>query len=121
MSNIIGFLKTSNLKMIRIKLLTLYLLNVADAILTHFMLNTGYFCEINVLLVDIVTDTVSFLALKVIAPGLLIIVLCIRLHHATDRQLQQGNIPINIVLFFYSLVNLNHIICIIYLTIRLYI
>jgi len=119
MLKISSFLKTDNLKMIRIKLLALYLLNVADALLTHFMLSTGYFYEMNVLLTDIVTDAASFLGLKILVPGVLVLLLCVRLYHATDRQLQLGNIPINIVLFFYSLVNLNHMICIIYLSIRL--
>ncbi len=119
MLNIRSIIKTSSLKMIRMKLVALYLLNVSDALLTHFIMSTGYFCEMNVLLTEVVTNTAAFLALKILAPGVLVSLLCIRLSRATERQLKLGNIPINIALFLYILVNLNHASWIAYLIIAL--
>lgn len=119
MLSIIRIIKTSDVKMIRMKLIALYMLNVLDALLTHIMMSTGHFYEMNVLLAEIVINTAAFLGLKIFVPGVLVFLLCIRISSATERQLRLGNIPVNISLFLYILVDLNHALWMIYLIIAL--
>lgn len=95
--------------MIRLKLLVLYLLNVTDAILTYFLLKTGYFYEANFFLKNIAAHTPEFLSIKILVPGFLCILLSVRLRHATEKQIYLGNIPINIVMMIYILTNIFHI------------
>lgn len=46
----LSFLQAHSLKSIRVKLITIYMLNVSDALLTFWLIGTGYFFEANLLL-----------------------------------------------------------------------
>ena len=104
------FLRTYNLKAMRGKLLVLYALNVSDALLTYFLVSTGYFCEANVLLRGAVFHFGELLFIKILLPAALIAWLYFRIYHATERQLRIGNIAVNVVLLLYTFINILYLV-----------
>lgn len=106
----ITFIKAYNLDMIKKKLLILYLLNITDILFTLLLLRTGFFAEVNILMVDAVQSPLASFLLKVILPGILLYYLYRRICISDLSQLRATNIGVNISLFIYALVNLSHII-----------
>ncbi|NLP16635.1 MAG: hypothetical protein GX379_06335 [Clostridiales bacterium] len=106
----IAFIRAHNLINIRKKLIILYLLNVSDLIFTLALLQTGYFEEMNILMVNVVQNPVLSIILKVIFPAGMLYYLYNRICDSDIKQLKFANIGLLISLSLYSLVNLSHII-----------
>jgi hypothetical protein len=106
----ISFIKNNSLEIIKKKLLLLYLFNVTDIIFTVLLLQTGYFAEVNILMVSVVQNPIISILLKVILPALLLYHLYRQLIDADDEQLKVSNIAVNISLSVYTLVNISHLV-----------
>jgi hypothetical protein len=117
MSFIIGSLKNSDLNSIKLKLIILYLLNVSDIIFTIFLVNTGVFMEVNLIMAPLVyNNQVLSLLIKIVAPVFLLLCLFYRMRKgATGKQLFQANIIIIFSVIFYGIINVFHIVwCLMY-------
>lgn len=110
----IRFICSSDLKTIRKKLILLYLFNVSDIILTYFLLSTGFFEEVNILLLNIIDNTIVTLSAKVIFIFLLIKYISYRLQKANIRQLNICNKLIMLILSIYIIINFSHLFWILY-------
>ncbi|MFT5871677.1 MAG: hypothetical protein ACI8WT_000597 [Clostridium sp.] len=111
MSFIISLIKTSDLVLIRKKLITIYILNVTDIIFTIFLLATGMFIEINAVMAPLVNDRkLLSIIIKLVIPFVLLFIVSKRMKEATEKQLHQANIIINGCLILYVLINISHII-----------
>lgn len=97
------------------RMISLYLLNVTDIIFTLLLLRTGLFTEANGAMSGVVTNPIAGLAVKLILPALLLFYLFFRLKRASPKQLRISGWVINIVLVFYGLVNLSHVLWILLL------
>ena len=104
------FIKSYELITIRKKLIILYLLNVTDIIFTLALLQTGFFSEVNIFMVNAVESPIASFLLKVILPAVLLYYLYRRICQSDSSQLKVTNIGINISLSIYALVNLSHLI-----------
>lgn len=104
-----AFIRNYNLITIRKKLIILYVLNVTDIIFTVLLLQTGYFAEINILMVDAVQFPLVGILLKIILPAILLLYLYKRLCGDNNSYLRATNIGVNISLSLYALVNLSHL------------
>lgn len=111
------FIKTYDLENIKKKFIILYALNVSDIVLTLLLYSTGLFEEVNTLIAGMINSDLWLMAIKVILPGALLLFEYFRMQKATQDQLKKSNISINIILLFYTLVNLFHILWIILLPI----
>lgn len=103
------FLQTYNLKTIRFKLISLYVLNVSDALLTYLLIRTNYFIEVNFLLKRAMINIDELFLIKILLPAILISWLYLRIQQATVRELRLGNIAVNLVLLLYIFVNTLHL------------
>lgn len=99
--NIISTIKT--------KFIMIYILNFTDIIFTFLLLNTGVFYEANPLMHSVIENPMKSLILKGVAPGLLLLLIYIRMRKASEKQLVQGNLVINLCLIFYILINICHL------------
>jgi len=106
----IAFIKNYTLLVIKKKLLFLYILNVLDIIFTLALLSTGLYMEINALMAGEVQKPIEIFIIKAVLPAVLLIFIYIRMQKATDKQLKQSNIIINIAVCLYILINISHII-----------
>lgn len=106
----ITFLKTHNLINIRKKIVLLYLLNVSDLILTLALLETGFFKEMNIFMVNAVEYPFISIILKVIFPAGLLYYLYKRICLSDVSQLKAMNIGLLFSLILYSLVNISHLV-----------
>ncbi len=106
----IAFIKKYNIETIKKKFILLYLLNVTDIIFTLLLLQTGYFEEVNLLMVKAVQSPFISLLLKVVLPAVLLIYIYRSIRDADDTQLKVSNIAVNISLSIYSFVNLTHLV-----------
>lgn len=114
----IAFIKSYNLAAIKKKFLLLYFLNVSDIIFTLLLIRTGYFTEVNILMVKAVESPLASFVIKILFPALLLYYIYISIRDDADHtQLKASNIAINISLTIYSLVNLSHVIWVILLPI----
>lgn len=102
------FLQTYNLKTIRFKLISLYILNVSDALLTYLLIRTGCFIELNFLLKRAMVNIDELFLIKILLPVTLIAWLYLRIQQATVRELRLSNIAVNLVLLLYIFVNALH-------------
>lgn len=103
------FLHTYSLVNFRYKLLALYLLNVLDILLTLLLLNTGFFMEINPFMINIVDNSLKIILLKILLPAFLLFFLYKRINNASIKQLKTSHKLINIMLIFYTSINMSHI------------
>lgn len=112
MSFIIGLLKNSDLKSIKEKLIILYALNVTDCIFTILLVNTGMFMETNLIMAPLVyNNQLLSLIIKIAVPLLLFIWVYGRIKKsATREQLFKANIIITVILAFYGIINISHIV-----------
>lgn len=108
--NMITFIKDYKLDNIRKKLILLYILNVTDIIFTLTLLETGFFREINIFMVNAVQNPLISVILKILFPAGLLYYLYRSIRPSDNEQLRAANIGLLISLTIYSLVNLSHII-----------
>lgn len=104
----IAFIK--NAENLTAKLIAVCALNVTDIVLTIALLSTGAFSEGNPMMAQLMGSTPAALAVKLIAPALLTALLIFRLRGADSRQRRTANVLICVLLGFYALVNLSHIV-----------
>lgn len=109
-------LKPSKLLQFKHKLLFLYFLNVLDILFTLFLLETGMFMEINPVMIKIVGNISLSIIVKIIFPALLLLALYIRIQSASLRQIITSHKIINIILIFYTAINISHITCSLFFT-----
>lgn len=107
---LITFIKTYTLENIKRKLLILYLLNVTDICFTLLLLSTGLFMEANLLMERAVQSLSTSFILKIVLPATLLFYLYIRMKNASEKQLKQSNIVINIATAVYTIINIFHLI-----------
>lgn len=103
-------LRRCDLKAIKLKLTTIYILNISDIIFTLILIKTGLFIEGNFFMSQIIGNSSLVLAIKVIIVGALLAILYKRMETATNKQLAISNVFINSCMGFYILINLSHII-----------
>ena len=106
----IAFIKNYELHSIRKKMIILYVLNLTDITFTLLLLQTGFFTEVNILMVNAVKNPVAGILLKTILPAVLLYYLYKRICCIDTAQLKAANIGINISLALYVLVNLSHLV-----------
>lgn len=107
---LIAFIKNYTLETINQKLLVLYLLNIADICFTLLLLSTGSFIEANLLMAKAVQSLSASFILKIMLPATLLLYLYIRMKKASEKQLKQSNIILNIAIAVYTLINISHLI-----------
>jgi hypothetical protein len=101
------------------KLIAVYTLNVTDILLTLALLSTGAFREGNPVMIPLMGSAASALAVKLVLPGALLALLYLRLRGAAAVQLKNSNLLICVLLAFYTLINISHIVWIaIYLAVQ---
>ncbi len=91
------------------KIVFLYLLNVFDIIFTLMLLETSHFKEINILMQSIVTNNILSIFIKIILPAVIMLYILYLIEQCNIKKLIFCNIVISIAIIFYILVNLNHI------------
>ena len=99
---LIPFINNHTLENIKYKFLILYLLNVTDIIFTLSLLATGLFLEANILMAKAVESISASFILKIVLPAALLLCLYIRMKKASEKQLKQSNIIINVTTTAYS-------------------
>ncbi|MBU3189348.1 hypothetical protein KPL51_07225 [Clostridium bowmanii] len=104
------FIKTYTYENIKYKLLILYLLNVTDILFTVLLLSTGLFAEANFLMVKAIQSPSTSFILKIVLPAVLLLYIYIRMKNASELQLKQSNIILNIITGVYILINIFHLI-----------
>ena len=110
MVSIFDLLKRCDLKVVRQKLFATYILNITDILFTIYLLHTGAFIELNSFMNKIINSSSMVFLIKILLPGVLIFLLCLRLAKANIKQLYKANIIIDACLIFYIVINLSHII-----------
>lgn len=80
------YIRANDQKSIRGKLIALYALNVSDALLTYWLIGTGYFSEVNFLLKGVVLNFGELFLIKIAFPAALIAWLYFRIHSATEEK-----------------------------------
>ncbi len=116
----ITFIKDDSIGIMRKKLILLYLLNVSDILFTIFLLQTGYFKEVNVLMAAVVKNPAVSLMLKLVLPAFLLYYMYRQHLAAEEDQRKASNIAVNISLSIYSFVNITHLIWLALLPFLLY-
>lgn len=106
----INFIKCYTIKNLKFKLLILYSLNITDILLTFLLLNTGFYKEVNIIMVKVVQSSFASFILKVILPAILLFYILIRLRKASAIQLRQSNTILNIIITFYTIINIFHLV-----------
>ena len=104
------FIKTYTFENIKYKLLLLYLLNVTDILFTHLLLSTGLFMEANFLMVKAVQNISSSFMLKIVLPAVLLLYIYLRMKKASETQLKQSNLILNIITGVYIIINISHLV-----------
>lgn len=117
---LITFIKAHSLINIRKKIKILYLLNVSDILFTLALLETGFFREMNIFMINAVENPIISIILKIIFPALLLYFLYKRICISDGEQLRATNIGLLISLALYTLVNLSHIIWVVLLPVLWY-
>lgn len=105
-----GYIKNCTLGNLKNKLIILYLLNVTDLILTMFLLETGYFKELNIFMIKKLESIDASILYKVLLPGILLTVLYLRMKRATKKQLMRSNFLLNGIAMIYGFINISHLI-----------
>lgn len=105
------FIKAYTFENIKYKLLILYLLNVTDILFTLLLVSTGLFIEANFLMVNAVQSLSASFILKILLPAVLLLYIYIRMKKASETQLKQSNIILNIITGVYIIINIFHLIC----------
>jgi hypothetical protein len=106
----ITFIKAHSLINIRKKLIILYILNVSDLIFTLALLETGFFRELNIFMVNAVQNPIISIVLKIVFPAALLYFLYRRISLSDSEQLRATNVGLLMSLTLYALVNISHIV-----------
>jgi hypothetical protein len=106
----ISFMRSCSLRSIASKLLLLYFLNGLDIVFTLLLLRTGLYREANPFMSAVVQSPIDSLVLKLLVPALLLAYIFFRIKNATARQLKLSNYILGVIIAFYCLVNLSHIV-----------
>jgi hypothetical protein len=106
--------KNKYLHNIKIKFILVYILNCSDFVTTKVLLNTGAFYEGNILMRNIITDNLLSVLIKLLLPCFLFLIIYLRMRAASDKQLKYSAIAINVCLIYYILINLTHLIWILF-------
>ena len=106
----ITFIKDNSIEIMRKKLVLLYALNVSDILFTLFLLQTGYFKEVNILMVGAMKNPAVSLMLKIILPAILLYYMYRQHLTAEEEQRKASNVAVNISLSIYSFVNITHLV-----------
>ncbi len=106
----ITFIKSNSLEIMRKKLVLLYALNISDILFTLFLLQTGYFKEVNILMAGAVKNPAVSLMLKIIIPALLLYYMYRQQLSAEEEQRKASNVAVNISLSIYCFVNITHLV-----------
>lgn len=109
-----AFIKDYNFVAIKKKLILLYILNVSDIIFTFILLKTNLFEEQNIIMINAVQNLLTSILLKVVLPALLLFYLYLRIQKANNTQLKKSNVLINIAVSFYALIDISHLVWIIF-------
>lgn len=107
---LIVFMKNHSLENIKHKLLLLYLFNVTDIVFTLLLLATGYYMEANLLMAKAVQNLFVSFMLKVLLPAVLLFYIYIRIKTASEKQLKQSNILLNMATIVYAIINISHLV-----------
>ena len=67
--------------------------------------------EANTLMVKAVQSLSASFILKIVLPAALLFYLYLRMKNASEKQLKQSNIVINIATAVYTIINIGHLIC----------
>ena len=106
----LAFFKNGSLPCLKTKMLVIYLLGVVDILLTLLLKNTGMFAEANPVMALFVSNAFGAVALKAILPAAIFVVLFMRMKAATADQLKKSNCLLCVILVFYALINVLHLI-----------
>ncbi len=106
----LAMISDCSIRNIKGKLAALYILNITDLVFTLILLGTGLFQEINFIMRLALDDPLLCFLLKIVLPAALIIYINIRIRKASTANLKKANILLNVIISFYFLINLNHII-----------
>lgn len=104
------FIKDYQINILKKKYIMLYALNVIDILFTLVLLQTGYFREVNLLMLKAVDKPLLCILLKVILPALLLSYVYKLTKSGEEDQRRVSNIAVNISLSIYILVNLSHLV-----------
>jgi hypothetical protein len=106
--------KNKYLHNIKLKFILVYILNCSDFITTKFLLSTGAFYEGNILMRNIITDNLLSVLIKLLLPCFLFFIVYFRMRAASNKQLKYAAVAINISLIYYILINVTHLIWILW-------
>lgn len=106
----IPFIKSNSIEIMRKKLILLYALNISDILFTLFLLQTGYFKEVNILMAGAVKNPPISLILKIIVPAFLLYYMYRQHLTAEEDQRKASNVAVNISLSIYCFVNITHLV-----------
>ncbi|WP_275372713.1 DUF5658 family protein [Clostridium tertium] len=102
---------------IKPKFIMLYILNVTDILFTHLLIGTGLYMEANIFMVRIVSNVWLSIFIKITIPALLLLILYYRISKASLKQLKYSNIALNIIITYYLIINILHVLGIIMLAV----
>lgn len=104
------FVKSKELQYIKNKFVILYILNVVDIILTLLLLRTGMYQEANIFMKSVINNEILSCIIKFTVPLILLMYIYMRMQKASEKQLDQANLIINVPLLFYVAIDLLHIV-----------
>lgn len=110
----ITFIKSNDVNSIKTKIKLIYILNVMDILFTLMLLKTGLFEEANVIMTSVVESPILSVLIKVILVYILLKILIIRIEKANIFQLRVSNIILLAAVSVYIMINLSHIMYILY-------
>lgn len=105
----ISFIKDYSLVSIKTKLKIIYALNVFDIVATILLYNTGLFLEVNSFMELFLENPLIAISIKVILPGALFLIMFKHMHDATEKQLKISNVALQILMLYYGIIALSHI------------
>lgn len=116
----IPFIKSNSIEIMRKKLILLYVLNISDILFTLFLLQTGYFKEVNILMASAVRTPAVSLMLKIVLPAFLLYYMYRQLLTSKEEQRKSSNVAVNISLTIYCFVNITHLVWLVLLPFLIY-
>lgn len=108
-NHVIRFLQNISLSAMRVRLALLYLLNLADYMLTKVLLSRGGFFELNPLMALTMQSAAATVVVKVLLPGALLLYLYRRMLFAGPNQMRTCARVLNWLCAGYAAVNLMHL------------
>lgn len=96
-------------KKLSYKFIILYFFNCTDIIFTYTFLKTGYFYEANPLMQPIVTLPYLCILIKVLLPGIILLLLFKRVLEKGSRLIRAYQFAISLLILLYGLINCLHL------------